>query len=174
MGAPSIHLRPWRRLRRSFANQQPLSVAAGVRISPRIVDVLCRTDRPSIGRPATASRSNARSACSTSSSSVGPSTVDLQGTSLGLDIGLGEQTRFARGHAHRTRQISRVHDSPHGHGSHRHRGGASDHPRHEADASRAGLRHTTYGRDTIEFDAPPSIFFVCVECRNPTLAKCGG
>jgi superfamily II DNA helicase RecQ len=34
---------------------------------------------------------------------------------------------------------------------------------HEVDASRAGLRHATYGRDTITFDAPPSILFVSVE-----------
>jgi superfamily II DNA helicase RecQ len=34
---------------------------------------------------------------------------------------------------------------------------------HEADAGRAGLRHATYGRDTIAFDAPPSILFVSVE-----------
>jgi hypothetical protein len=35
--------------------------------------------------------------------------------------------------------------------------------RHEADVGRAGLRHTTYGKDTIAFDAPPSILFVSVE-----------
>ncbi|CAK9261303.1 unnamed protein product [Sphagnum jensenii] len=34
---------------------------------------------------------------------------------------------------------------------------------HEADAGRAGLRHATYGRNTIEFDAPPSLLFVSVE-----------
>ncbi len=34
---------------------------------------------------------------------------------------------------------------------------------HEADATRAGLRHTTYGADTITFDDPPSILFVLVE-----------
>jgi len=34
---------------------------------------------------------------------------------------------------------------------------------HEVDASRTGLQHTTYGRDTITFDAPPSILFVSVE-----------
>jgi superfamily II DNA helicase RecQ len=35
--------------------------------------------------------------------------------------------------------------------------------KHEADVGRAGLRHATYGRDTIAFDAPPSILFVSVE-----------
>jgi len=34
---------------------------------------------------------------------------------------------------------------------------------HEADAGRAGLQHATYGKDTIEFDAPPSFLFVSVE-----------
>ncbi len=34
---------------------------------------------------------------------------------------------------------------------------------HEADATRAGLRHATYGADTITFDDPPSILFVLVE-----------
>ncbi|CAN5950579.1 unnamed protein product [Sphagnum jensenii] len=34
---------------------------------------------------------------------------------------------------------------------------------HEADATRAGLRHATYGVDTITFDDPPSIVFVSVE-----------
>jgi superfamily II DNA helicase RecQ len=34
---------------------------------------------------------------------------------------------------------------------------------HEADASRAGLRYTTYGTDMITFDDPPSILFVLVE-----------
>jgi hypothetical protein len=34
---------------------------------------------------------------------------------------------------------------------------------HEADATRAGLRHATYGADTITFDDPPSILFVSVE-----------
>jgi superfamily II DNA helicase RecQ len=34
---------------------------------------------------------------------------------------------------------------------------------HEADATRAGLRHATYGADTIAFDDPPSIVFVSVE-----------
>ncbi|CAK9856543.1 unnamed protein product [Sphagnum jensenii] len=34
---------------------------------------------------------------------------------------------------------------------------------HEADASRAGLRHATYGIDTITFHDPPSILFVSVE-----------
>jgi hypothetical protein len=34
---------------------------------------------------------------------------------------------------------------------------------HEADATRAGLRHATYGTDTIRFDDPPSILFVSVE-----------
>jgi superfamily II DNA helicase RecQ len=34
---------------------------------------------------------------------------------------------------------------------------------HKADAGRASLRHATYGRDTITFDAPPSILFVSVE-----------
>jgi superfamily II DNA helicase RecQ len=36
--------------------------------------------------------------------------------------------------------------------------------RHEADASRAGLRYVTYGMDTITFDNLPSILFVLVEC----------
>jgi len=39
---------------------------------------------------------------------------------------------------------------------------------HEADVGRAGLRHATYGADTITFDAPPSILFVSVE-RAATL-----
>ncbi|CAK9205221.1 unnamed protein product [Sphagnum troendelagicum] len=34
---------------------------------------------------------------------------------------------------------------------------------HEADATRAGLQHATYGADTIAFDDPPSIVFVSVE-----------
>jgi len=34
---------------------------------------------------------------------------------------------------------------------------------HEADATRAGLRHASYGADTIAFDDPPSIVFVSVE-----------
>jgi ATP-dependent DNA helicase RecQ len=34
---------------------------------------------------------------------------------------------------------------------------------HEADVTRAGLRHATYGTDTIRFDDPPSILFVSVE-----------
>jgi superfamily II DNA helicase RecQ len=34
---------------------------------------------------------------------------------------------------------------------------------HEADATRAGLRHMTYGADTITFDNPPSTLFVSVE-----------
>jgi ATP-dependent DNA helicase RecQ len=34
---------------------------------------------------------------------------------------------------------------------------------HETDATRAGLRHTTYGTDTITFDDPPSILFISVE-----------
>ncbi len=34
---------------------------------------------------------------------------------------------------------------------------------HEADATRAGLLHATYGTDTITFDDPPSILFVSVE-----------
>jgi ATP-dependent DNA helicase RecQ len=34
---------------------------------------------------------------------------------------------------------------------------------HKADAGRAGLWHATYGRDTITFDAPPSILFMSVE-----------
>jgi ATP-dependent DNA helicase RecQ len=34
---------------------------------------------------------------------------------------------------------------------------------HEADAGRAALRHATYGKDTVEFDAPPSLLFVSVE-----------
>jgi hypothetical protein len=34
---------------------------------------------------------------------------------------------------------------------------------HEADATRAGLQHATYGTDTIRFDDPPSILFVSVE-----------
>jgi superfamily II DNA helicase RecQ len=34
---------------------------------------------------------------------------------------------------------------------------------HEADEGRASLQHATYGRDTITFDAPPSILFVLVE-----------
>ncbi|CAM6005359.1 unnamed protein product [Sphagnum balticum] len=72
---------------------------------------------------------------------------------------------FARGHAHRTRQIGRVHDSPivtsrttivvvpltilvTG---------------HEADAGRAALQHATYGKDTVEFNTLPSLLFVSVE-----------
>jgi len=34
---------------------------------------------------------------------------------------------------------------------------------HEADATRAGLQHATYGVDTITFDDPPSILFISVE-----------
>ncbi len=34
---------------------------------------------------------------------------------------------------------------------------------HEADVTRAGLRHATYGADTIAFDDPPSIVFILVE-----------
>jgi superfamily II DNA helicase RecQ len=34
---------------------------------------------------------------------------------------------------------------------------------HKADATRAGLRHATYGMDTITFDDPPSILLVSVE-----------
>jgi superfamily II DNA helicase RecQ len=34
---------------------------------------------------------------------------------------------------------------------------------HEANATRVGLRHVTYGADTITFDDPPSILFVSVE-----------
>jgi len=35
--------------------------------------------------------------------------------------------------------------------------------RHEADVTRADLRHATYGADTVTFDDPPSILFVSVE-----------
>jgi superfamily II DNA helicase RecQ len=35
--------------------------------------------------------------------------------------------------------------------------------RHEADVTRADLRHVTYGADTVTFDDPPSILFVSVE-----------
>jgi hypothetical protein len=35
--------------------------------------------------------------------------------------------------------------------------------RHEADATRADLRHATYDADTVTFDDPPSILFVSVE-----------
>ncbi len=49
----------------------------------------------------------------------------MQGTGLGRDAGPRKQARFIGGHAHRTRQISRVHDPADGHCSHRHRGGAS-------------------------------------------------
>jgi superfamily II DNA helicase RecQ len=35
--------------------------------------------------------------------------------------------------------------------------------KHEGDASRAGLRHATYGTDTITFDDPPFVLFVFVE-----------
>jgi superfamily II DNA helicase RecQ len=34
---------------------------------------------------------------------------------------------------------------------------------HKADATRAGLRHATYGADTVTFDDPSSILFVSVE-----------
>jgi hypothetical protein len=34
---------------------------------------------------------------------------------------------------------------------------------HEADVTRASLRHATYGTDTITFDDPPSILFISVE-----------
>jgi superfamily II DNA helicase RecQ len=34
---------------------------------------------------------------------------------------------------------------------------------HEADATRAGLRHATYGADMVTFDNPSSILFVSVE-----------
>ncbi len=34
---------------------------------------------------------------------------------------------------------------------------------HEADAGRAGLRHASYGKNTITFNAPLSILFVSVE-----------
>jgi ATP-dependent DNA helicase RecQ len=34
---------------------------------------------------------------------------------------------------------------------------------HEADAGRAALQHATYGKDTVEFDTPPSLLFVSVE-----------
>jgi len=34
---------------------------------------------------------------------------------------------------------------------------------HKANATQAGLRHVTYGTDTIMFDDPPSILFVSME-----------
>jgi hypothetical protein len=34
---------------------------------------------------------------------------------------------------------------------------------HESDAGQAGLRHATYGRDTIKFDVPSSLLFVFME-----------
>lgn len=39
---------------------------------------------------------------------------------------------------------------------------------HEADATRADLRHATYGADTVTFDDPPSILFVSVERATST------
>ncbi len=44
--------------------------------------------------------------------------------------------------------------------------------RHQANASRGGLRYATYGMDTITFDDFPSILFMLVECAT-TPKVCG-
>ncbi len=62
-----------------------------------------------------------RNAFSASSSSTRPQIMDAQGTRFSRDVGPRKQARFVGGHAHRTRQIGRVHDTPNGRRSHRHR-----------------------------------------------------
>ncbi len=124
-----------------------------MRLSPRISRVFGHTDRPSTGPAAIARGSDARSARTASFSSTGPRTVDVQGTGPGRDVGARKQVRSVGGHAHRTRQVGRVHDPADGDRSHRHHGGASDDPRpwtrSERDPSRLTTRDLRRGHDRV-------------------------